>query len=115
MSTGARGEAFVDAENQSHPVLFTNRAIAEAERSLGKGVVAIVSEVDSISLGALARLTAIGLEYARRDRKDGGKSITVDDAFAVLDEYGMTAVAAAVYGALSDVMSYSKGGDNPPA
>jgi hypothetical protein len=116
MSTGARGEGYLDPDSEHHPLLFTNRALAEGERALGRSVLDYARD-ERMSMTSLARLMSIGLEAARKDRREARRSYTVDDAFNLLDEFGFTRCAEVVFEALATVLGY-KGGetsDNPPA
>lgn len=114
MSPGARGEEYIDTEGQQYPVLFTNRALAEAERLLGKGIMQIAMAIDNIAVTDVARLAVIGLEHARKDRKDARRSYTLDDAYGLLDEFGVVPVATAVYNAMAAVLNYERGGGADP-
>lgn len=114
---GARGETWIDDDNQQHSLLFTNRALVEAEAALKRGILDILAAASggNLSLTDVARLAQIGLEHSRRDRRDSRKPYTLDDALNLLDEYGFAAVAAAVFGGLAAVVSYNKADGDPPA
>lgn len=119
MKMGARGEGWLDADNCKCPILYTNRALAECERALGKSVVEVFEEAQArkLSIEELARMLAIGLEYGRRDAHDSHKPYTKDDAFNMLDEFGFARVALVVFEALAAVLQYepAKGeAANPP-
>ena len=113
--SGARGEGYIDAENQEHPVLFTNRALAEAEQVLGLPMAGYLARARSGDIGVqqIAQLLRIGLEHARRDRKEQRASYTQNDAFDLLDEFGFVAVSTVVVQALTAVLTYNREGANP--
>lgn len=108
MPTGARGEAVLELDGQEYPILFTNRALAEAERALGRTVLQLASGAASgeLGMGDVARLAAIGLEHARRDRRDNHKPYTMEDAWMLLDALGFVEVGRQVMDALTDVISW---------
>ncbi len=120
MATGARGEGWLDEADRKYPILFTNRALADAERALGKSILEVVETVHErkLSLDDLARVLVIGLEYGRKDAGDQRKSYTRDDAFGLLDEFGFGQIASTVFEALAAVLSYapakSETDANPP-
>jgi len=108
--TGARGEASLQAGDESYPILFTNRAIFRAERVIGKPVLQITSALSeqTLSMGDLVRMLLIGLEEGRRDARDGKRPYALNDAWDVLDAAGFRAVLVAVFDALAQVLSYSQ-------
>jgi hypothetical protein len=112
MGTGARGEGYLG----DLPVLFTNRALAEAERVLGRTVTDLfkAAAVGSLGVEDTVRLLAIGLEYGRRDRKEARANYTKDDAFGVMDIHGFTQVGKVVFEAMEAVLSYEEKPDDPP-
>ncbi len=115
MARGARGEGYLDAEQGEYPILFTNRALAEAERALNMTVLEIARNASNLGVNAVAQLARIGLEASRRDRRDSRRAYTLDDAFDLLDSYGFAAVARVVVEALTAVLSYQRReGDDPP-
>lgn len=119
MATGARGEGYLELDGESHAILFTNRALADAERATGKTMLQLMQSAQggALGIGDIAHLLAVGLEYARREGRTGGRSYTLNDAWRFLDQLGFAAVAAVVLEAMAAVMAYSRtdqGGDNPP-
>lgn len=105
---GARGEAELQANGRTLRVLFTNRALAEAEAAIGKGIIGVAQGFDAGTSGVLelAQLLRAGMEAARRDAREGGRPISMDEAYAVLDEVGFSGVAEAVFLAVAAVLSY---------
>ena len=116
MATGARGEGYLELDGEQYPVLFTLRALADAERLTGKTVLQLMAAAQSNSMGVgdLAQLLAVGMEYARRENSGRGKAYNANDAWRLLDELGFGPVAVVVFEALAAVMSYRREGRNPP-
>jgi len=111
---GARGEATIQAGEREVHILFTNRALADAEAQIGKSIIGIAQGFaeGTTGVGDIAHLLRAGMEAARRDARAGGKVVTLNDAFQVLDEAGFTAVSVAVMEAVSAVLSFT--GDEVP-
>ncbi len=118
---GARGEAVIEVPGgEPVTILFTNRALADAERATGKSVLDLAREAGQGRLGMAdtAQLLYVGMEAARRDARVGGRAYNVNDAYAVLDAVGYARVAAPVMEAIAAVLAFEAGGeegDNPPA
>jgi hypothetical protein len=113
--TGARGETTIQADGREVTVLYTNRALADAERALGRSIIAILEDARPGVLD-LAHMLYAGMKAARRELpgRDRGPSVTLDDVFAVLDEAGYAAVTVAVVEAITDVLSYGPDEDGDP-
>jgi hypothetical protein len=115
MMTGARGEATIlvpDSDGDREvQVLFTNRAIAEAEEVLGKGIQAIAEGFNDGRSGIrdMAHLLRAGMEAARREARAGNRRVSMKDAFDVLDAVGFAGVAEPVLLAVADVVGYGTG------
>ena len=115
MTQGARGEGYIDEENQQYPVLFTNRALAEAERALDQTILELMQNATRLGINAMATLLKIGLEEARKERRDNHAAYTVPDAIRIMDEFGYGRVTTVVAGAMAAVVTYSKeGSESPP-
>lgn len=111
----ARGEAIITAGDKEVRVLFDNRALAEAESSMGKGIIATLSAAQAkndIQIKDLAQILRAGMSAARRDAGKG-KPATLIEAFAVLNWAGFGLVAKEVMTAVAAVLSYdpTKGSD----
>ncbi len=108
MPTGARGEGILELDGEQYAVLFTNRALADAERATGKTVLQLMASAQAnlMGMGDLVHLLAVGLEYARREHRHAGGGTSANDAWRLLDNLGFAAVAVVVYEALAAVMSY---------
>lgn len=112
MSTGARGERVIETEDGEVRILFTNRALANAEAQLNRGVFEVLADLQSGGrIGDVAVLLQAGMEAARRDAREGGKPVSVAQAYAVLDDVGYAAAAIAVVEAVAEVVSYTREGD----
>lgn len=108
----ARGEGTIQAGERVVQVLFTNRALAEAEKELGRGIIGVVQTfVESGGIADVAALLRAGMEGARRDQRQGGRPVTILDAYEVLDEAGFGAVADVVMTAVAAVLGYGSGDD----
>lgn len=106
----ARGEGIINANGREVVLLFNNRALANAEKELGKGIVEVIGSFQSGgSVGDIAILLRHGMEAARRDQRVGGRPVSMVDAYAVMDEAGFTAVAASIMEAVAAVLSYGGG------
>lgn len=105
---GARGERIIQAGEQEVRVLFTNRALADAEKNMGKSVFSVARGLvnGQSGIGDIANLLQAGMRAARRDAGEKPFAVSLDRAFAILDEAGVTAVTTAVMEAMTDVLSY---------
>lgn len=61
---GARGEAIIRSGDAEYRILFTNRALAEAEIAIGKSIIVIARGFvnGATGIGDTAQLLAVGLE-----------------------------------------------------
>lgn len=113
---GARGEGTIQAGDREVVVLYTNRALAEAEQRMGKSVIGVAQGFAGGESGVLeiVYLLQAGMEAARRDARSGGRPIPLGDAYQVLDEAGFAAVAGVVMTAVAAVLSYGTGEAEDP-
>lgn len=116
---GARGEAMLRVDGEEYPILFTNRALAQAEKMVGRPMLQLLHELESYELGIAdtAQLLTIGMEFGRRDAKVTGKAYTLDDAWRVMDALGFSVVVTPVLGAIAAVLSFNgqaEEGEHPP-
>jgi len=109
MATGARGEGFLTIDGEQVPILFTLRALAEAEGVLNKSVTELLRGAmeRNLGIGDTAQLLRIGLEHARQDRGGRYNSYTMREVWQILDQLGFAAVAIVVLEAISAVLSFS--------
>ena len=105
---GARGETRIRAGDRDVELLFTNRALAEAEPVIGRSMSQVLRERD-ISVGDTARLLHIGMEYGRREAAKGGKAYTLNDAYRAMDAIGYIAAAGVVIESLIAVLTFRAG------
>jgi len=104
---GARGEVTLQTGEREVRILFTNRAIAQAEDSLGKGIIEILQGFEQGgSVSEIARLLQAGMEAHRRDARLGGRAISIAEAFSVMDEAGFAPTTEAIAVGVSEVLSY---------
>lgn len=106
--SGARGERIILAGEREVRILFTNRALADAERQMGKSVFGVARGLIGGQSGIVdvAYLLQAGMQAAKRDAGERPVAVSLDSAFQVLDEAGVTAVATAVMEAMAAVLSY---------
>jgi hypothetical protein len=88
-------------------VLFSNRAIANAERIMEKGIIGVLNGFQGGGSGVfeVAVLLQTGMEAARRYNRAGGARVTLDDAYGILDEFGFTTIAAPIFEAIGAVLA----------
>jgi hypothetical protein len=121
---GARGERRLTAHGKEHVVLLTNRALAEAERTTGKGVLELAraGTNETISMRDVAGLLQAGLDAGRQEQGLRGRAMARHsngdgDAWDLLDALGFGQVAGAVLEALAEVLFYAPEGEDasPPS
>lgn len=103
------GSATITAGGREIHVLYNNRALAEAEKMLGKGILGVLKGFGegNSGIGDLAILLQVGMEHARRAEGTGGKRVILDDAYRLLDECGFVTLASPVFEAIAAVLSYT--------
>jgi hypothetical protein len=105
-SQGARGEAFIEVDGERLAVLLTNRALSEVEKATGKTVLELARGAENTGMSEAAQLLRAGLEYGRRDARNGGRQVTLDDAWRIMDQLGFVPVVEVVLKALADVLAF---------
>ena len=111
---GARGEGVIPLpEGDEVTVLYTNRALVEAETALGKPILVAVQAMaeGAIAVGDVVQLLLVGMRAARRDARTSGAVPTVADAYDIMDQVGLTSVTAIVIEAVAAVLSYGQNTD----
>ena len=111
---GARGEGVIPLpEGDEVTVLYTNRALVEAETALGKPILVAVQAMaeGAIAVGDVVQLLLVGMRAARRDARTSGAVPTVADAYDIMDQVGLTTVTAIVIEAVAAVLSYGQNTD----
>lgn len=106
---GARSEQVIQLEEREVKLLFTNRALADAETQLGKTVIAIAQgfQAGQSGLVDVATLLRVGMEAARRENHDSSKPVSLQDAYEVMDAVGFAEVASVVMNSVADIIGYS--------
>lgn len=114
MAAGARGEMTLNAGDRVVRILFTNRALADVEAKLGKGILAIANGLVDGTTGLVetAHLLRAGMEAARRDAGEPGPAVALNTAFDVMDAAGFGPVSTAVMEAVAAVLSYGQSGED---
>lgn len=104
---GARGEETIVIGEKEISVLFTNRALAEAEGKLGESVTVTAGKLASgdVSMNTLAELLRCGMQAAARDAGETSR-VSINEAFDVLDGAGFTFVLEKVATAMTGCLSY---------
>ncbi len=119
MATGARGEVLVEVGNERVALLYTNRGLAEAEKAMGRSVVAVLRDAEhGIEVSQVAQLLQVGMEYARREMRAGARVYSLRDAYDLMDRIGYVAAARLVVEGVAAVLNYEAEGandSNPPA
>jgi len=113
MVRGARGEFVLQAGERKVQILFTNRALASAEKAMDKPILGVLQNFGQGSVQDLALMLQAGMEAARRDARESGRVITLNEAYEVMDEAGFSATAAAVFSAIGEVLSYGQEDQDP--
>lgn len=110
----ARSEQIIATDDREVKILFTNRALATAEKSLGKSVIGVAQGFANGGSGIteIAILLQVGMDEYRRDARLGGSAVTINDAYAVMDEVGFSETANVVMNAIAQVIGYSKNSKN---
>lgn len=113
MTQGARGESIIQSGEAEYRILFTNRSLAEAESACGKSVIAIAQGFanGATGIGDVAQMLAVGLEAARKDAQAGGRTMTLGDAFRIMDEVGFTVATRAVMESVAAVLKFGNEAD----
>lgn len=113
---GARGEGIIQANGTEVHVLFTNRAIAIAEKELGRGIIGVLEgyTTGTSGIGETATLLRVGMEAARRDARVPGRPVTAEQAYEVLDAVGFGTVAAPIMEAVAAVLGYTPEDEQEP-
>ena len=106
----ARSETTIFTDDNEVKLLYTNRALANAEKLMGKSVIQVAQGFADGESGIteMAMLLQAGMAEYKRDARVGGKPITLDDAYDVMDEAGFTEVAQVVMESVAEVISFAK-------
>ena len=112
--SGARGEVTLRAGERDVHILFTNRALAEAEQRLNRSILGVAQGLTdgTTGLGETVVLLRAGMEAARRDAGERGPAVALETAYNVMDAAGFGPVAAAVMEAVGAVLSWGTSDDD---
>jgi len=101
------GQKTIITSDREIELLYSNRAIANAERVMEKGIIGVLNGFQDGGSGIfeVAVLLQAGMEAARRYHRSGGKRVTMDDAYEILDKYGFTIIASNVFEAIGEVIA----------
>ena len=119
VTTGARGEAYLELDGEQVPVLLTNRALAEVEKRMGVRFLGMLAGGDDsehmmaylfreLSVECISELLRAGLEYGRQDAGLRRQRYTIDDAWQIIDQCGIAETTVVVATALAQVLSYHR-------
>jgi hypothetical protein len=110
---GARGEQVIETPDGKIRILFTNFALASAEKRLDKSALGVARELidGRPAIGDVVELLRTGMEAANRESGDR-RSVPAREAYQVVDTVGLVTVVAAVTEAMTAVLIYR--GDSPP-
>jgi hypothetical protein len=98
-----------DADGKETRILFTMRALGEAEKVVGKPIMGILDDLvqNRGSIDDIAGLLRAGMEAARRDAKQPGRVVSMADAYDVMEACGFAQTTATVGEAIAGVISYT--------
>ena len=110
----ARGEGtIVLPDGREVHVLYTNRALANIEQVTERSIIALADGFSRGTSGVreTAAVLQAGMEAHRRDAREGGRTVTLRDAYEVLDEVGFAEVSAVTMEAVGTVLGYGVEGE----
>ena len=90
------------------PLLYTNMALADVEARLGRSVVSVVQGFINGRSGVteIGTLLRAGMEAGKKSSKQPGRTPTMEDAYEIMDELGMTKVAEEIMVIITEVLSF---------
>ena len=105
-----RGERILETEDGEIRILFTNQALAEAEQRMGKSVLAVARDLVNNQSGVIevAHLLRTGIQSANNNGRVKS-SVSLHQAYKIMDEVGFTVVMKAVLEAMTDVSDENEG------
>lgn len=112
---GARGETEIQVpDGDVVRLLYTNRALVDAERSLGQSIIGIAEGFtqNRSGLSEILVLLQAGMEAARHDAREGGRRVSERDAEKVMDAVGFAGVVGPVMEGVCEVLSFDPNSDD---
>lgn len=108
---GARGESHIVVGEDEVALLFTNRALAEVERILGRSIVRILadSQTRDISIVDVTRMLQVAVSAARREAGDV-RPFNTNDSWEAMDAVGFQTVLVAVFTGITAVLDFEPSG-----
>ncbi len=106
---GARGETTIEMpDGTEQRLLYTNRALIEAERTLGKSILGIAQGFTTGESGMSETLVLlkVGMEAARHEAREGGRRISENGALRVMSLVGFAGVVGPVMEGVAEVLGY---------
>lgn len=104
---GARGEQIIQTDSGEVRLLYTNRALAQAEGRIGQGIVEILRDFETGgSISDVAELLRAGMQAARQEATGGTRPVRLQEAYEVLDDIGFAAAIEAVALGIAAVLGY---------
>jgi hypothetical protein len=106
---GARGEGVIELpDGEEVSILYTNRALADVEKATGQSIILVADGFANGRTGIreMAQVLRAGMEAHRRDARAGGRAVTLNDAFDILDAVGFARVAEVAMTAVGEVLGY---------
>lgn len=106
---GARGEGTLEIDGREVRILFTNRALAQAEQRMNKGALAVVRELvaGEGKISDVAQLLREGMQAANRDNGHRRETVSLNDAYDLIDQVGIKTAMITVMEAMTAVLTYS--------
>jgi hypothetical protein len=110
----ARGEGVIHVKGRDVYLLFTTRALLNAEQQLGKSISVIMRGFVSNAIGytELVALLRCGMEAARMDAHTSGRPVSNNDAIDIIDEVGFITAINPVMEAVAAVTIYKSEEEN---
>lgn len=104
-----RGEAFIELDGEQQVgMLFTIRAISQAEKKIGTGILALIAETQAGTVGmeAVATLLQCGVMAYRNENGGKSKQATLEYAYDVIGAAGYSHAVEVIFEAIADALSY---------
>lgn len=100
------GSTSFEFNGQTFRLLFSNRALADAEKMLGKSIPSIFKTIENVGFNDIAVMFFVGMDAAKRYYRLPGKRYSMNDTFQLMDEIGFIAITPIIAKAVGDVIQY---------